>query len=157
MPRGEFAHVGEDLRLARGCAHLEGVALEARGVLHVHGALGHQLHDGVVDAVDLAAQTGEVGRERTVVRVGETAHGGAMRIGFALRLVLVLRRHSQSTHLRALCQICIHGLWAAGSPAVQDIWMLRNTRSGWGMSAVKRPAGVVPPVWPPAPPLGLKG
>src|SRR5690606_26537112 len=63
----------------------------------------------------------------------------------------------QPTHLRALRQMRIQGLCAAGSPLVQLIWMLRNTRSGCGMSAVKRPSAVVTAVRPPGLPLGLNG
>ena len=61
------------------------------------------------------------------------------------------------THLRALRQICIQGLKSLRGRLVQLIWMLRNTRSGCGIMAVKRPSAVVTAVRPPALPLGLKG
>ncbi len=51
----------------------------------------------------------------------------------------------------------IQGLKALRSPEVQLICTLRNTRSGCGISAVKRPSGVVTAVRPPGLPLGLKG
>jgi enoyl-CoA hydratase/carnithine racemase len=63
----------------------------------------------------------------------------------------------QPTHLRALRQICIHGLKSPGAPAVQLICTLRNTRSGCGIMAVKRPSAVVTAVRPPGLPLGLAG
>ena len=43
------------------------------------------------------------------------------------------------------------------SPEVQLICTLRNTRSGWGIMAVKRPSAVVTAVKPPVEPLGLNG
>ena len=43
------------------------------------------------------------------------------------------------------------------SPGVQLICTLRNTRSGCGISAVKRPSAVVTAVRPPGLPLGLNG
>ena len=61
------------------------------------------------------------------------------------------------THLRALRQMRIQGLSAPMSPLVQLICTLRNTRSGWGIMAVKRPSAVVTAVKPPALPLGLNG
>ena len=106
-------------------------------------------------AAPLAAQAGQVFGQRAVGGIGKPAHGRGVRIGLARRLVF--RRHRQPTQRRALRQICIHGLNAAGSPEVHDIWMLRNTRSGCGISAVKRPSAVVTAVSPCAPPLGLKG
>ena len=39
--------------------------------------------------------------------------------------------------------ICVQALGAVGSWSVQLIWMLRNTRSGCGIMAVKRPSAVV--------------
>ena len=44
-----------------------------------------------------------------------------------------------------------------GLPLVQLIWMLRNTRSGCGIIAVKRPSAVVTPVRPAGEPFGLNG
>ena len=64
---------------------------------------------------------------------------------------------NQPTHLRALRHSCIHGLSSLLSSGVQLIWMLRNTRSGCGIMAVKRPSAVVTAVRPPALPLGLAG
>ena len=61
------------------------------------------------------------------------------------------------THSRALRHICIHGLCADASPLLQLIWILRKTRSGWGIMAVKRPSFVVTAVRPPGLPLGLAG
>ena len=49
------------------------------------------------------------------------------------------------------------GLASLLSPLVQLIWMLRNTRSGCGIMAVKRPSAVVTPVKPPGEPFGLNG
>jgi hypothetical protein len=63
----------------------------------------------------------------------------------------------QPTHRLALCHNCIHGLNADGSPWVQLICMLRNTRSGCGIMAVKRPSAVVTAVRPPGLPFGLNG
>lgn len=58
---------------------------------------------------------------------------------------------------RALCHNCIHGLWVAAFSGVQLFWMLRKTRSGCGIVAVKRPSAVVTAVKPPGLPLGLAG
>ena len=49
------------------------------------------------------------------------------------------------------------GLCALLSPEVQLISTLRKTRSGWGISAVKRPSAVVTEVRPPGLPFGLNG
>ncbi len=57
----------------------------------------------------------------------------------------------------ALPNIRIHGLRADTSPTAQLICRLRNTRSGCGISAVKRPSGVVTAVRPCGLPLGLNG
>ena len=51
----------------------------------------------------------------------------------------------------------IHGLCAEASPPFQLIWMLRNTRSGCGISTVKRPSAVVTAVRPSGLPFGLAG
>ena len=51
----------------------------------------------------------------------------------------------------------IQGLNWLWSPRVQLICTLRNTRSGCGIRAVKRPSTVVTAVRPPGLPLGLKG
>ena len=51
----------------------------------------------------------------------------------------------------------IHGLRAERSPLVQLICTLRNTRSGCGISTVKRPSAVVTAVRPSGLPLGLSG
>ncbi|MNO05593.1 hypothetical protein D3C81_2270460 [compost metagenome] len=48
VPLRQRARLVEHLGLARGRADLERIALEARGVFHVHGALGDQAHDLVV-------------------------------------------------------------------------------------------------------------
>ena len=63
----------------------------------------------------------------------------------------------QPTHFRALCHSCSHGLCALVSRFVQLIWILRKTRSGCGIMAVKRPFWVVTAVNPPGLPLGLNG
>ena len=51
----------------------------------------------------------------------------------------------------------IQGLGAVTSPPLQLICTLRKTRSGCGISAVKRPSAVVTAVRPPGLPLGLAG
>ena len=70
--------------------------------------------------------------------------------------VLCCGRH-QPTHRRALRHNSIQGLNCATGWLVQLIWMLRNTRSGCGISAVKRPSAVVTAVNPPGLPFGLNG
>ena len=64
---------------------------------------------------------------------------------------------AQSNARRALWNMRIHGLWASGSPLLQLICRLRNTRSGCGISTVKRPSAVVTAVRPSGLPLGLAG
>ena len=59
------------------------------------------------------------------------------------------------TQRRAFLKICIQGESSPEPGGDQDIWTLRNTRSGCGMTMVKRPSGVVRPVMPPGEPLGL--
>ena len=56
-----------------------------------------------------------------------------------------------------VANIRIHGLGCAASPVVQLICTLRNTRSGCGISAVKRPSAVVTAVRPSGLPFGLAG
>ncbi len=51
----------------------------------------------------------------------------------------------------------IQPLYCDWSSLVQLICTLRNTRSGCGIMAVKRPSAVVTAVRPPALPLGLNG
>src|SRR5690606_10959522 len=58
-----------DLGLARRRADLERVALEAGGILDIHGAFGDQPHDFVVQAVDVGAHFGQRGAQRPVGRV----------------------------------------------------------------------------------------
>ena len=53
--------------------------------------------------------------------------------------------------------ISLQALPAASSPGDQLIWALRNTRSACGISAVKRPSGVVTAVRPPGLPFGFAG
>ncbi len=62
-----------------------------------------------------------------------------------------------ATRRRAPSNIRIHGLRSLRSPEVQLICTLRKTRSGCGISAVKRPSAVVTPVRPPTLPFGLAG
>ena len=62
---------------------------------------------------------------------------------------------SYPTHPRALCHNCIQALCTDTSPPVQLICTLRNTRSGCGIIAVKRPSAVVTAVRPAGLPLGL--
>src|SRR6185436_12394001 len=47
------------------------------------------------------------------------------------------------THLRALRNMRIQGESSTERSGAQDIWTVRKTRSGWGMTMVKRPSGVV--------------
>jgi len=61
------------------------------------------------------------------------------------------------THFLALRHSCIHGLKPDTSWSVQLICTLRNTRSGCGIMAVKRPSAVVTAVRPPGLPFGLNG
>ena len=61
------------------------------------------------------------------------------------------------THRLALRNMRIHGLGWLTSPLVQLISALRNTRSGCGINAVKRPSAVVTAVRPSGLPLGLAG
>lgn len=68
-----------------------------------------------------------------------------------------VRAEPQPTHFLALRQSCIQGLNSLWWPLVQDIWTLRNTRSGCGIMAVKRPSAVVTAVRPPGLPFGLSG
>lgn len=68
---------------------------------------------------------------------------------------LLQRRHPKKR--RALMNMRIHGLWALRSSGVQLISTLRKTRSGWGISAVKRPSAVVTEVSPSGLPFGLAG
>jgi hypothetical protein len=63
----------------------------------------------------------------------------------------------QPTQRRAFLKSCIQGESSPEPGGDHDIWTLRNTRSGCGMTIVKRPSGVVRPVMPPAEPLGLYG
>ena len=63
----------------------------------------------------------------------------------------------QPSSRRAFSKIFCHGLASLRSPEVQLIWTLRNTRSGCGISAVKRPSAVVTAVRPPGLPFGLAG
>ncbi|MNJ68213.1 hypothetical protein D3C77_644420 [compost metagenome] len=79
---GQQARLFEDLRLAGRRADLEGVALEARGVLYVHGALGDQAHDLVVQPVDVGAHLGQVGAQGLVGGVGVFAQRCAVGVGF---------------------------------------------------------------------------
>ena len=67
------------------------------------------------------------------------------------------RSACQRIALRALANICRQALGADTSPPCQLICTLRNTRSGCGISALKRPSGVVTAVRPPGLPLGLNG
>ena len=53
--------------------------------------------------------------------------------------------------------IRIHGLSWLKSPGVQLICTLRKTRSGCGISTVKRPSAVVTEVRPSGLPFGLAG
>jgi hypothetical protein len=66
-------------------------------------------------------------------------------------------RPAHPTQDRALRNICNHGLGCDTSALVQDSCTLRSTRSGWGMSTVNRPSGVVTEVSPSGLPLGLAG
>ena len=63
----------------------------------------------------------------------------------------------QLTQRRALWNMRSHGLAAPTSPPLQLICALRNTRSGCGISTVKRPSAVVTAVKPSGLPLGLAG
>jgi hypothetical protein len=51
-------------------------------------------------------------------------------------------RPGQPSHVRALHHSGIHGPRLLMSPLVQLIWIVRNTRSGCDILAVKRPVGV---------------
>src|SRR4051794_7847426 len=59
------------------------------------------------------------------------------------------------THLRALWNMRIQGESSTERSGAQDICTVRKTRSGWGMTMVKRPSAVVSPVMPCGVPLGL--
>ncbi len=61
----------------------------------------------------------------------------------------------QPTQRRALRNMRIQGESSTERLGAQDICTVRKTRSGWGMTTVKRPSGVVSPVMPAGEPLGL--
>jgi hypothetical protein len=65
-------------------------------------------------------------------------------------------RH-QPSQRRALRNIRIQGESSPSPGGCQDICTVRRTRSGCGMTIVKRPSDVVSPVMPPGEPLGLYG
>ena len=64
-------------------------------------------------------------------------------------------RKLHSTHFRALRKMRIQGESSALRSGDHDSCTLRKTRSGCGMTMVKRPSGVVSPVMPRGEPLGL--
>jgi hypothetical protein len=61
----------------------------------------------------------------------------------------------QPTQRRALRNMRIQGESSTDRSGAQDICTVRKTRSGWGMTTLKRPSGVVSPVMPAGEPLGL--
>ena len=61
------------------------------------------------------------------------------------------------THRRALRNMRSHGPSSPQLSGCHEFWTVRNTRSGCGISTVKRPSGVVRPVIPAGEPLGLYG
>ena len=81
------------------------------------------------------------------------AHGFGVAARHHCQPDLAVQRSAQ----RALRNMRIHGLAADTSPPLQLICTLRNTRSGCGISAVKRPSAVVTAVRPSGLPFGLNG
>jgi hypothetical protein len=79
---GQRLHLVDDFLLALRRGDLEGVALEARRVLHVAAALGQQRDDLAVEPVDVFAHLGQVGAQRHVGRVGEAAQRRAVCLWF---------------------------------------------------------------------------
>src|SRR5262249_14085741 len=88
--------------------------------------------------------------------VATAVHDHAARLRSYERLA-ALRESRLPSHFRALRNMRIHGLNSLQSPLVQLISTLRNTRSGCGISTVKRPSAVVTAVRPSGLPFGLNG
>jgi len=71
--------------------------------------------------------------------------------------VTELWRGVQPSQRRALRNRRIHGESSPSAAGFHDICTVRRTRSGCGITIVKRPSGVVRPVIPPGEPFGLYG